>query len=65
MINKHVVFITKGTQSENSIKNNLLDAGINLQLLYNSNRIDFIYTDDAEKDLTENIFEKLLVNIKK
>ncbi len=65
MINKHIVFITLNTQSENNIKNNLLDAKINLQLLYNSNRVDFIYTDDAEKDRTEEIFEGLLKSISK
>ena len=65
MINKHIVFITLNTQSENNIKNNLLDAKINLQLLYNSNRVDFIYTGDAEKDRTEEIFERLLKSISK
>lgn len=63
MINKRVVFITKDTQSGNSIKNNLLDAGINLQLLYNSNRVDFIYTDKAHKDRTEKNFDALLESI--
>ena len=63
MINKRVVFITKDTQSGNNIKNNLLDAGINLQLLYNSNRVDFIYTDKAHKDRTEKIFDALLESI--
>ena len=53
MISKHVVFITKNAQSGNDIKNNLLDAGINLQLLYNSNRVDFIYTDDSHRNKTE------------
>lgn len=57
MINKHIVFITLNRQSGNYIKNNLLDAGINLQLLYNSNRIDFIYTDNSQKENTETIFE--------
>ena len=47
----------------NYTKNNLLDAGINLQLLYNSNRIDFIYTDNNQKDKTETIFEGLLNSI--
>lgn len=65
MINKRVVFITKDTQSGNNIKNNLLDAGINLQLLYNSNRVDFIYTDKAHKDRTEKIFDGLLKSIVK
>lgn len=63
MINKRVVFITKDTQSGNNIKNNLLDAKINLQLLYNSNRVDFIYTDKAHKDRTEKIFDALLESI--
>ena len=65
MINKHIVFITLNIQSGNYIKNNLLDAGINLQLLYNSNRLDFIYTDDNQKDKTETIFEGLLNSINK
>ena len=60
MINKRVVFITLNTESENNIKNNLLDAGINLQLLYNSNRISFIYTDKDQKGKTEKVFEELL-----
>lgn len=63
MVNKRIVFITKDTQSGNDIKNNLLDARINLQLLYNSNRVDFIYTADGYKDKTEEIFENLLNSI--
>ena len=63
MINKRIVFITLNRQSGNYIKNNLLDAGINLQLLYNSNRIDFIYTDNSQKENTETIFEGLLNSI--
>ncbi len=63
MINKRIFFITLNTKSGNYIKNNLLDAGINLQLLYNSNRIDFIYTDNNQKDKTETIFEELLNSI--
>ena len=63
MINKRIVFITLNGQSGNYIKNNLLDAGINLQLLYNSNRIDFIYTDNSQKENTETIFEGLLNSI--
>ena len=65
MINKRIVFITLNTKSGNYIKNNLLDAGINLQLLYNSNRIDFIYTDNNQKDKTETLFEELLNSISK
>lgn len=65
MINKRIVFITLNTQSGNYIKNNLLDAGINLQLLYNSNRLDFIYTDKDQKYKTEAIFEGLLNSISK
>ena len=65
MINKRIVFITLNTKSCNYIKNNLLDAGINLQLLYNSNRIDFIYTDNNQKDKTETLFEELLNSISK
>ena len=65
MINKRVVFITKNTQSGNDIKNNLLDSKINLQLLYNSNRVDFIYTDDSQKNKTKTIFEGLLNSISK
>lgn len=65
MINKRVVFITKDAQSGNNIKNNLLDAGINLQLLYNSNRVDFIYTSEPYKEKTEKIFDSLLNSIVK
>ena len=65
MINKRIVFITLNRQSDNYIKNNLLDAGINLQLLYNSNRIDFIYTDNSQKENTETIFKELLNSISK
>ncbi len=65
MINKRIFFITLNTKSGNYIKNNLLDAGINLQLLYNSNRIDFIYTDNNQKDKTETLFEELLNSISK
>ena len=63
MINKRIVFITLNRQSGNYIKNNLLDAGINLQLLYNSNRIDFKYTDNSQQENTETIFEGLLNSI--
>ena len=65
IINKRVVFITKNTLSGNDIKNNLLDSKINLQLLYNSNRVDFIYTDNSQKEKTETIFEGLLNSISK
>lgn len=63
MINKSIYFITLDTQSESDIKNNLLDMGINLQLLYNSNRVAFIYTSDTEKDKTEKFYEGLLKSI--
>ena len=64
MINKRIVFITLNTDSASDIKNNLLDMGINLQLLYNSNRVDFIYTDKNQKDKTENVFEELLSSLR-
>lgn len=60
MINKRIVFITLNSKSGNDIKNNLLDMGINLQLLYNSNRISFIYTDKDQRGKTEKVFEELL-----
>jgi len=63
MINKRIVFITLNSKSGNDIKNNLLDMGINLQLLYNSNHIDFIYTDKEQKGKTEKVFEKLLISL--
>ena len=63
MIKKSIVFITLNTESGSDIKNNLLDMGINLQLLYNSNRVDFIYTDINQKDKTENLFVELLNNL--
>ena len=65
MINKRIVFITLNAQSGSDIKNNLLDMGINLQLLYNSNRVNFIYTDDEEQDKTEKQFEELLNSLSK
>lgn len=63
MINKRIVFITLNSKSGNDIKNNLLDMGINLQLLYNSNRIDFVYTDKVQKDKTKKVFEELCNSI--
>ncbi len=60
MINKNLYFITKDPSSELSIKNNLLDMGINLQLLFNSSNVHFIYTDDKEKSKTEAVFNKLI-----
>ena len=63
MINKHIVFITKDTNTEKNIKSNLLDMGINLQLLYNSNVVNFIYTDDKQKVKTENDFNELIKHI--
>lgn len=63
MINKQLFFITKDTNSENSIKNNLLDMGINLQLLYNSNNVNFIFTDEQQKGKTEHLFSNLLKRI--
>jgi hypothetical protein len=63
MINKRIVFITLDAESGNYIKNNLLDMGINLQLLYNSNRIDFIYTDEDQSDKTQKVFEELLSSL--
>jgi len=65
MINKRIVFITLNAQSGSDIKNNLLDMGINLQLLYNSNRVNFIYTDDEEQDKTEKQFKELLSSLSK
>ncbi len=63
MINKHLVFITKDTDTEKNIKSNLLDMGINLQLLYNSNIVNFIYTDDKQKKKTEDNFNVLINHI--
>lgn len=63
MINKHIFFITKDMNSEEDCKNNLLDMGINLQLLYNTNEVHFIYTDTKEKDKTEEVFAKLIKNV--
>ena len=63
MINKHLFFITKNVQSEEDCKNNLLDMGINLQLLYNSNEVQFIYTDEKEGQKTDEVFSKLLKDI--
>lgn len=63
MINKHLFFITKDAQSEEDCKNNLLDMGINLQLLYSSNEVHFIYTDPKEAPKTEEIFSGLIKSI--
>ena len=63
MINKHIVFITKDANTEKNIKSNLLDMGINLQLLYNSNVVNFIYTDDKQKAKTEGDFNELIKRI--
>ena len=63
MINKHIVFITKDAKTEINIKSNLLDMGINLQLLYNSNVVNFIYTDDEQKVKTEDKFNELMKRI--
>ena len=63
MVNKHLFFITKDVQSEEDCKNNLLDMGINLQLLYNSNEVQFIYTDEKEEQKTDEVFSKLLKDI--
>ena len=63
LINKHIVFITKDANTEINIKSNLLDMGINLQLLYNSNVVNFIYTDDEQEVKTEDIFNELMKRI--
>lgn len=63
MVNKHLFFITKNAQSEEDCKNNLLDMGINLQLLYNSNEVQFIYTDEKEGQKTEGVFSNLIKSI--
>ncbi len=63
LINKHIVFITKDANTEINIKSNLLDMGINLQLLYNSNVVNFIYTDDELEVKTEDNFNELMKRI--
>lgn len=63
LINKHIVFITKDANTEINIKSNLLDMGINLQLLYNSNVVNFIYTDDEQEVKTEDNFNELMKRI--
>lgn len=63
MINKHLFFITKNAQTMEDCKNNLLDMGINLQLLYNSNEVQFIYTDEKEGQKTEGVFSNLIKSI--
>ena len=63
LINKHLFFITKNAQTMEDCKNNLLDMGINLQLLYNSNEVHFIYTDPKEAPKTEEIFSGLIKSI--
>lgn len=63
MINKHLFFITKDKKSEQSIKNNLLDMDINLQLLYSSNEVRFIYTEDIEGIQSEEAYSKLIKKI--
>ena len=63
LINKHIVFITKDANTEINIKSNLLDMGINLQLLYNSNVVNFIYTDDEQEVKTEDNFNELMKHI--
>lgn len=63
MNNKHIFLITKDEESEENIKNNLLDMGINLQLLYNSNEVQFIYTNPKGENKTEEAFSRLLKSV--
>jgi hypothetical protein len=60
LANKEIIFITKDVETKKAIKNNLLDMGLQLQILFNMSNVDFIYTSD--RDGKENLakFESLL-----
>ena len=60
LTNKEIIFITKDVETKKAIKNNLLDMGLQLQILFNMSNVDFIYTSD--RDGKENLakFESLL-----
>ena len=48
--NKEIIFITKDQDAKKCIKSNLLDMGLNLQVLFNVSNVDFILTSDSEKE---------------
>ena len=58
--NKEIVFITKDNKTKRDIKNNLLDMGINTQVLFNTNKIEFILTSPENIGTNKEKFALLL-----
>lgn len=60
LANKDIIFITKDVETKKAIKNNLLDMGLQLQILFNMSNVDFIYTSDRDDKDNLAKFESLL-----
>ncbi len=58
--NKELVFITKDNETKKDIKNNLLDMGLNTQVLFNTNKVDFILTSEEKRPDNKDKFLSLL-----
>lgn len=57
---KNITFITKNETTKREIKDNLQDAGISMQILYNTNDVTFILTSDEDKTKQNMNFYQLL-----
>ena len=57
--NKEIVIITRDNQTKRDIKSNLQDMGLNPQVLFNMNRIEFILTSEYTESSKEK-FKALL-----
>lgn len=64
-LNKEIVFITRDAGTFKDIKNNLLDMGLNTQILFNTNSLKYIFTSPPEDEKIENYnkFYELLSKI--
>ena len=57
---KDIVFITKDIQAKKSIKNNLLDMGLQPHILFNMSNVEFIFTSSKDDKNNSKKFESLL-----
>lgn len=62
--NKEIVIVTRNNQTKREIKNNLQDMGLNTQVLFNTNRVEFILTSpEIADDSNDERFKTLLAKL--
>ena len=62
--NKEIVIVTRNNQTKREIKNNLQDMGQNTQVLFNTNRVEFILTSpEIADDSNDERFKTLLAKL--